>query len=77
VIGHGLDDRGIGVRVIIESKFSLLHVSRLALGLTQSTIQWATGAIFPEVKCPGSEVDHSFPLSAEVKKCGSVHPLPY
>jgi hypothetical protein len=29
------------------------------------------------VKRPGREVDHSPPASAEVKRCGSIHPLPH
>jgi hypothetical protein len=28
------------------------------------------------VKRQGREADHSPPTSAEVKKCGSIHPLP-
>jgi hypothetical protein len=42
--------------------------SRPALGPTQPPIQWVTGALFPRVKRPGRESDHSPPFSAEVKK---------
>jgi hypothetical protein len=35
------------------------------------------GALSPGVKRPGREVDHSPPTSAEVKKNGSIHPLPH
>jgi hypothetical protein len=50
---------------------------RLALRSTQPPIQCAPGALSPGVKRPGREVDHSPPTSAEVKKSGSIHPLPY
>jgi hypothetical protein len=42
--------------------------SRLALGPTQPTIQWAPGALSLGVKQSGREADHSPPASAEVKK---------
>jgi hypothetical protein len=44
-------------------------MSRPALGLTQSPIQWVPGALSLEVKRPGREADHSPPYSAEVKEC--------
>jgi hypothetical protein len=50
--------------------------SRLALGPTQPPIQWVPEALSPEVKRPGRKTDHSLPTSAEIKKCGSIHPLP-
>jgi hypothetical protein len=49
--------------------FSVL--SRLALGLTQPTIQRVPGALSPGVKMPGYEADHSPPTNAEVKKMHS------
>jgi hypothetical protein len=51
--------------------------SRPALGSTQPPIHWVPGALSPWVKRPSREADHSAPTSAEVKKSGSIHPLPY
>ena len=73
---YGLDGRGI------ESRYGrdLPHPSRLALGPTQTSIQWVPGLYngyrvftmgtgsFPEVKRPGRGVDHPPPSSAEVKE---------
>jgi hypothetical protein len=39
-----------------------------AQGFTQPPIQWVPGALFPGVKQPGREADHSPPTSAVVKK---------
>jgi hypothetical protein len=65
--GYGLDDR--------ESELSpgrikniLVTSSRPVLGPTQPPIQWVPGTLFPGVKRPGLEADHSPPASAEVKK---------
>jgi hypothetical protein len=66
-IGYGLDDRGVGFRVPIESRIFFTS-SRPALGFTQFPVQWVPGAISPEVKRPGCEADDSPPVSAEVKK---------
>jgi hypothetical protein len=61
--GYGLDDRGVGVRVLVGPKGFLLSMSyRPALWPTQPLIQWVTGK-----KRPGCEADHSPPTSAEVK----------
>jgi hypothetical protein len=46
--------------------------SRPALGSAQLPIQWVL-----RVKRPGHEADHSPPTSAEIEKCGSIHPLPH
>jgi hypothetical protein len=48
--------------------FLFTTASRMALGPTQPPIQWAPGALSLWVKRPGSEADHSFPSSAEVKE---------
>jgi hypothetical protein len=64
--GYGLYDRGVGVRVPEGSRI-FSKSSRPALRFTQSPIQWVRGAVFPGVKRPGREVDHSPPTSAEVK----------
>jgi hypothetical protein len=50
--------------------FSLL--SRLALGPTQSPIQWVTAVLSPRVKQSGREADHLPPTSAEVRGLDSV-----
>jgi hypothetical protein len=42
--------------------------SRSALRSTQPPIQWVLGALSLGVKRLGREVDHSPPISAEVKK---------
>jgi hypothetical protein len=55
--------------------FSML--SKPTLGSSQLPIQWVPGALSQGVKRPGPEADHSPPASAEVKKCGSTHPLPH
>jgi hypothetical protein len=51
--------------------------SRPALGPTQPPIQCVLRALSPGVKLPGRETDHSPPTSVEVKKCGSIQPLPH
>jgi hypothetical protein len=51
--------------------------SRSALGSTQPLIQLVPGALSPWVKRQGHEAFKSPPASAEVKKCGSIYPLPH
>jgi len=41
---------------------------RMALGSTQTPIQWAPGAISLGIKRPGREADNSPPFSAEGKE---------
>jgi hypothetical protein len=72
--GYGLDDRGVRVWVPVGSR---MIPSPHRLGRTQSSIEWVPGALSPGVKWPGREADHSPPTSAEVKKYGSIHPLPH
>jgi hypothetical protein len=48
-------------------RFPLSMLSRLHLGTTQPPIQWIQGALSLQEKCPGCEVDHLPPNSAEVK----------
>jgi hypothetical protein len=62
--GHGLDDRGVGVRVPLCEEFSFLHVVKTGSGDTQFPIQWIPKAISPGVKRPEREADHSPPVSA-------------
>jgi hypothetical protein len=50
---------------------------RLALGPTQSPIQWVPAALSPGVNQPGHKADHSLPSSAEIKNvwtCTSIPP---
>jgi hypothetical protein len=69
VVGYGLDDGGVGVRVPVGGKnFHFSMSSRPALGSTQHPIQWVPGALSPWVKRLGPDIDHSPPTSAEVKK---------
>jgi hypothetical protein len=64
-IGYGLDDRGVGVRVLVEVKNFVLFTP--ALWPTQPPIQWVRCS-FPGVKRQGREADYSPPTSVEVKK---------
>jgi hypothetical protein len=50
---------------------------RPVLGSTKPHIRCVPGALSPGVKRPGREADHSPPTSTEVKKSGSIYPLPY
>jgi hypothetical protein len=66
---YGLEERGVGVRVVVKVKNFLSSTSsRPALGSTQTPIQWVPGTLSPEVKRPGREADQSPPTSAEFKK---------
>jgi hypothetical protein len=67
--GYGLDDRGVGVRVPVESRifFSPRRPASYPMG---------TGALSPGVKWPGLEADHTSNVSMS-RKCGSIHPLPH
>jgi hypothetical protein len=54
--GYGLDDRGVGILSPGRGKnFLFSTLSRLALGPTQSPIQWVPGIISPGVKRLGRE----------------------
>jgi hypothetical protein len=72
--GHGLDDRGVVVRVLVGSR-NFSTSSRPALGSTKPPIQWISGALSPEIKRPGCEAGHSPPASVEVR--GFIHPFPH
>jgi hypothetical protein len=64
--GYGLDDRGIGVQVPVESRI-FCTPSTPALGSTQRPIQWVPGALSLGIKREEREADQSLPASAEVK----------
>jgi hypothetical protein len=56
-----------GVLMLAEAKdFVLARTSRRSLGLIHPPIKLVP-VLFPGGKAPGSEVDHSPPISAEVK----------
>jgi hypothetical protein len=65
--GYGLDDRGVEVRVPVQSRIFSTS-PRPVLGPTQLPIQWVPGAISPGVRRPEPEADHSPPANPEVKK---------
>jgi hypothetical protein len=48
--GYGLDDQGIGIRVLVESKIfplSLLHVVQTGSGVHPTSYPKGTGSFFP------------------------------
>jgi hypothetical protein len=59
--GYGLDGSGIDSRYGRDSP----HLSRPALGSTQTSVQWIPG-LSPGRKRPGRDADPSPPSSAEV-----------
>jgi hypothetical protein len=63
--GYGLDDRGVGVRVLEESR--IFSSPRRPDWLWGPTHPMGTGAFSPGVKRQGPEADRSPPTSAEVK----------
>jgi hypothetical protein len=65
--GYRLDNRGVGVRVLVGSEFSLLHLVQTGSGVHPASYPMGTGSSFPRVKQPGPEADHSPPASSEVK----------
>jgi hypothetical protein len=68
VTGYGLDDRGVGVWVLVEARIFTSTSSTPGLGSTQPSIQWVPKAFSPGVKPPGCEADRLPPASAELKK---------
>jgi hypothetical protein len=72
VTDYRLDDRGVGVWVLVKVKNFLLSTSSTtALGPTQPPIQWVPAGLSPGVKRHGREADHPSPATDKVKKCGS------
>jgi hypothetical protein len=64
--GYGLDYRGDGFRVPVESRI-FSSTSRTDRSC-DPTIQWVQDSLSPRVKRQGREADHSPPTSAEMKK---------
>jgi hypothetical protein len=66
--GYGLDDRGVEIRVLVESRMFSSPYRPDRLWAHLASYQIDTWGSFPGVKWPGREADHSPPTSAEVKK---------
>jgi hypothetical protein len=66
--GYGLEDRGVGFRVPVGSRISLLQDVQTGSGVHTTSYPMGTGGFSPRVKRPGREADHSPSASAEVKK---------
>jgi hypothetical protein len=49
--------------------------SRPAFGPNKPSIEWVMGDIFPMLRRPGGETDHSPPSTAEVKHNDAIHAL--
>jgi hypothetical protein len=74
--GYGLDDQGVGVWVPVSSRiFSSPRRPDRLWGPPSLLSNGYKGAVSPVLKRPERETDHSPPTSAEVRKCGSIHPL--
>jgi hypothetical protein len=78
--GYWLDDRAVGVRVPLVSRmFTSLYRSDLLWSppSLKPPIQWVPWSLCPGVNRQGREANHLPPTSAEVKKSGSMKPLPH
>jgi hypothetical protein len=65
--GYELEDRGVGVRVLVGSRIFSTS-SRPALVAHPASYPVATGSPFPGVKRPRLQADHSPSTIADVKK---------
>jgi hypothetical protein len=68
--GYGLDDLGVGVRVLVEQEFPLLHVVQ-----TDSEDHPASYSIGTGVKRPGCEADN-LQLVPRSRKRESIRSIP-
>jgi hypothetical protein len=75
--GYGLEDQGVGVRVPVGSRIFSSPRRPDRLWGPPNLLSNGYQGLFTGVKRLGGEADHSPPTSAEVKKCGSIHPLPH
>jgi hypothetical protein len=60
-----------------EGRSSSLHVIQTGSRDHPASYPMGTLSSFPGVRRPGREANHSPPTIAEVKKSGSIHPLPH
>jgi hypothetical protein len=69
VTGYGLDDQGVGVQVLVESRIftSPCHPDQF-WSSPSLPIQWVPGAFSPGEKRRGREADHSPVTSANAQK---------
>jgi hypothetical protein len=75
--GYGLNDRSSGVRFLAGAgNFFLRHSVQTGSGAHEPPIEWVRGALFPGVKRPAREADHSPPCSAEVKNAWNYTSIP-
>jgi hypothetical protein len=65
--GYGLTDRGVGVRIPVESRICISPPSS-RLSSTQHPIQWVLLALSVGIKRPVREADQSPPTSSDIKK---------
>jgi hypothetical protein len=52
--GHGLDDRGVGVRVPVEVRFSQLHIVQTGCGAHPASSTMGTEGSFSKSKAAGA-----------------------
>jgi hypothetical protein len=75
--GYWLDKKEVGVRFPVGSIiFSFPRRPDWLWGPPSLLCNGYAGALSPGLKRPGREADHSPPSSTEVRKRGSVRPLP-
>jgi hypothetical protein len=70
---YGMDGPGL---IPGMANFFFTTTSKPTLGPSQPFIQWVPGEIFPGVKWPGLEADHSPLSSVEDKNSTVIYPLP-
>jgi hypothetical protein len=66
--GYGLDDRGVWVRVPVESRIFSSPSRPDRLWGPHNLLSYGYGALSAGVKRQGREADHSPPTSGEIKK---------
>jgi hypothetical protein len=59
-----------------SKEFFLLLVVQIGSAVRPACYKMGTGALYPRIKQPGRETDHSPPSSSEVKNGGAIIPLP-
>jgi hypothetical protein len=73
--GYVLNGRDIGVRVLVGTKFSLLHVVQTGSGARPDSFPIGNGGFSPEVKWPKREADSLLELVSRSRKFGAILPL--